>query len=355
MQDVIELRRPDPSLHREWLDFLAGFDSDDIPGSSSDADQLRTTADPEVFVAWVRQMLARERGEELPADRVTCSSRWIVEDGGIVGTVNLRQHLSDYLLHVEGGHIGYAVAPHARRRGVATEAVRLMVAEAAELGINPLLLTCDADNLASARTIERAGGVLEQVRDGRRRYWIHLPDTPIGYAAQPLGARPLLGLLVTLRLATTAEVAAMHAAGVAGNADPTARLADWVDGFPRRDDLDGAPLRDVDAVPDRQWATRLVVRRSDDRVVGTLGFFGPPAADGVVEIGYGLVESARGQGLITDALRLVVPAAEVSGATVQAHAAYDNVASRRALVAAGFRETGRINADGEAHYLRERR
>ena len=41
-----------------------------------------------------------------------------------------------------------------------------------------VLLTCDEDNVASALTIERNGGVLEDVRDtdlGRkRRYWISL-------------------------------------------------------------------------------------------------------------------------------------------------------------------------------------
>lgn len=42
----------------------------------------------------------------------------------------------------------------------------------------PELVTCNAGNPASARVIERAGGVLEDVRDtwlGRsRRYWIIL-------------------------------------------------------------------------------------------------------------------------------------------------------------------------------------
>jgi hypothetical protein len=34
------------------------------------------------------------------------------------------------------------------------------------------VVTCDDDNEPSRRTIERNGGVLEDIRKGRRRYWI---------------------------------------------------------------------------------------------------------------------------------------------------------------------------------------
>ena len=48
------------------------------------------------------------------------------------------------------------------------------------MGIPRLLITCDRENLASARTIQKAGGVLEDERwdeaDGRwtQRYWVQL-------------------------------------------------------------------------------------------------------------------------------------------------------------------------------------
>jgi predicted acetyltransferase len=38
-----------------------------------------------------------------------------------------------------------------------------------------VLVTCEETNVASARTIESQGGLLEDVRDGKRRYWIDLP------------------------------------------------------------------------------------------------------------------------------------------------------------------------------------
>ena len=40
------------------------------------------------------------------------------------------------------------------------------------LGIDPALVTCDEDNTGSIRVIEAAGGVLEDVRGVKRRYWV---------------------------------------------------------------------------------------------------------------------------------------------------------------------------------------
>jgi predicted acetyltransferase len=41
-----------------------------------------------------------------------------------------------------------------------------------------VLITCEVDNIASAKTIEHQGGVLEDVRDTElsavRRYWIKI-------------------------------------------------------------------------------------------------------------------------------------------------------------------------------------
>jgi predicted acetyltransferase len=47
-----------------------------------------------------------------------------------------------------------------------------MVAVAAGMGIDPVLVTCDVDNEASRRTIQANGGVQEDVRGDKRRFWI---------------------------------------------------------------------------------------------------------------------------------------------------------------------------------------
>ena len=100
-------------------------------------------------------------------------------DGQLVGRVSIRHELNQYLME-EGGHVGYAVRPAFRRRGYATAMLRGAVAVARGVGVERLLVTCDADNVASATVIERCGGLLEGIAPARdwsapkRRYWIEI-------------------------------------------------------------------------------------------------------------------------------------------------------------------------------------
>lgn len=110
-----------------------------------------------------------------PAGWVPCTRRWLARGNEYLGTINLRHSLDHPLLRDEGGHIGYAVRPSARRQGHARDALRQMVRLAGSMGIPRVLVTCDLDNIASARTIEAGGGVYEGDLNGKRRYWI---DTP---------------------------------------------------------------------------------------------------------------------------------------------------------------------------------
>lgn len=106
---------------------------------------------------------------------------WGVFGTEFLGRVSVRHTLTEGLLEW-GGHIGYEVRPSARRQGVGHALLAGALPRARALGLTRALLTCDDDNLASARIIERAGGVLEDLRptpDGppKRRYWIELqPD-----------------------------------------------------------------------------------------------------------------------------------------------------------------------------------
>jgi len=107
----------------------------------------------------------------LPADRVHCDHFWITDAAEVIGFLALRHGLNDHLLQ-EGGHIGYSVRPSRRRAGHASRALALALPRAAHLGLDRVLLTCDEDNLGSRLVIEKAGGVLEDIRVGKRRYWI---------------------------------------------------------------------------------------------------------------------------------------------------------------------------------------
>lgn len=94
----------------------------------------------------------------------------------LVGRVSIRFELNDYLSDF-GGQIGYAVRPAYRRRGFGGEIFRLALIVARAEGVGAVLVTCDDGNVGSAAIIERAGGVLEDIRpepgaEPKRRYWI---------------------------------------------------------------------------------------------------------------------------------------------------------------------------------------
>ena len=77
-------------------------------------------------------------------------------DGRVVGIIDFRRRLSDFLLRY-GGSIGYTVRPTERRKGYASEMLRLLLAKCREAGETRVLLTCDRGNEASRRAILKAG------------------------------------------------------------------------------------------------------------------------------------------------------------------------------------------------------
>ncbi|KAB1947201.1 GNAT family N-acetyltransferase [Micromonospora sp. ALFpr18c] len=172
-----ELIAPTVRLHDAWLEAHDEWG----PGVHEDGFGLRPSDEvrsPDGFAAWVTR-LNDQSDPAMPLDggQVRCTYRWIVEDGRVLGGIALRHDLDDVLLRV-AGHIGYGIRPSARRRGLATWALGRMLDAARSLGLQRVLIACAADNVASARTIEHHGGVLEDIRDTTlgptRRYWITL-------------------------------------------------------------------------------------------------------------------------------------------------------------------------------------
>jgi RimJ/RimL family protein N-acetyltransferase len=104
---------------------------------------------------FVGQESARLRGDEAQFALVEPGDQEVVLGGASVHTLNRERRTAA---------LGYWLAPHARGRGVASTAVRLLATWGlAELGLVRIELTCGPDNVASQRVAARCGFVLEGV------------------------------------------------------------------------------------------------------------------------------------------------------------------------------------------------
>ena len=130
------------------------------------------------FDAWLANVRAYSAPETTPAGKVPATQYLALDENEhLVGMVNLRHCLNDYLLEF-GGHIGYSVRPADRKNGYAIQMLRLALDEARAIGLDRVRIACDRYNIASAKTIQANGGVLDGERydpqDGTltQRYWI---------------------------------------------------------------------------------------------------------------------------------------------------------------------------------------
>jgi len=132
------------------------------------------------FPAFLHRLADDESGVELPPGWVPHTLFCLVRNGkDIVGQSDLRHHLTPEL-EIEGGHIGYNIRPSERRKGYGTLILALTMEKAREMGLTRVLVTCDTDNIGSAKIIEKNGGVLasqgidERTGKHKSRYWIEL-------------------------------------------------------------------------------------------------------------------------------------------------------------------------------------
>ena len=98
----------------------------------------------------------------------TVNPSWVVtdtyfafdENDNIVGMIDLRHELNDFLK--EFGNSGYSVRPSERRKGYATEMLKLILKRARHIGMNKIQLSVERSNEASVKTITKNGGKYER-------------------------------------------------------------------------------------------------------------------------------------------------------------------------------------------------
>ncbi|WP_410769421.1 GNAT family N-acetyltransferase [Fontibacillus sp. BL9] len=170
--DQLRLVKPQIEFKAAYLDFYQEWKQ-----SGEDMVPWVIGKDPGDFQDMLDFLSNNEKGIGIPEGWVPDSTFWLVNDlSRVLGAVNIRHRLSDFLLHA-GGHIGYGIRPSERNKGYASVLLKLALLEAKQLGISDTLVVCDADNIGSEKTIIANGGkpdsvYIEENGNVIKRYWI---------------------------------------------------------------------------------------------------------------------------------------------------------------------------------------
>lgn len=170
----LSLVEPDASYKIAFFEMLAGFQS---AGEAFFHDYTEMAA--RNFSDYIRFLKNQAEPTSSAAGVIPQSTYWLLhQNQKIYGVSRLRHSLSPSL-DLHGGHISLAVQPTMRRKGLGTTCLRLTLQKARQLGLQRVLLTCDAGNLASIKMIRKCGGTLDH-RDSEishpstYHFWINL-------------------------------------------------------------------------------------------------------------------------------------------------------------------------------------
>lgn len=169
-KDEIYLTLPvgdESEAYREYREEFKAFSS-----PMDGTDLLGVTEDTKEWVEKENGMWRKENLREgyVPSTLLVAKRR---KDERVVGMINIRHTLNDYLLKC-GGNIGYSVRPTERGKGYGKKMLSLSLSYLKALENNRALVTCNAANEASRRIILDNKGVYMDTVDGIERYWIEL-------------------------------------------------------------------------------------------------------------------------------------------------------------------------------------
>jgi predicted acetyltransferase len=172
----IKLVLPHVQYRHQVEDFVQKMQA--IDGSNDDFHGCGNL-DVLTFDDWLKECTDWQQGINMRPGHVP-STQYMAIDGRtdkLIGMIAIRHRLTQYLERF-GGHIGYCVAPDERRKGYATQMLRLALEQCKYMGIKRVRVTCNYRDLASSGVIKKCDGVYDgdAVYDGEviERYWIDL-------------------------------------------------------------------------------------------------------------------------------------------------------------------------------------
>ena len=130
-------------------EFMSVSDTPHIPGAST------------LIEFPYEQWLAHIRKDiDNPGEGRVKATQYIAlnDENTVVGVIQLREALTPWLEKF-GGHIGYAVHPHYRKKGYASEMLQQVLNKARQMKLKEVLITCTEGNIGSEKTILKCGGV----------------------------------------------------------------------------------------------------------------------------------------------------------------------------------------------------
>lgn len=156
----MKMQFPNMDYKEKAIDFINELHEygSEVDGSGSLDRYLREST----YEEWLKKVWSRIDIANVEKGKVPDLTYFYVreEDDRIVGMINIRLGLNDFLRN-EAGHIGYSVRPTERRKHYGTEMLKCGLEVCSRIGIENVIVSCDKDNPASAGVIKNCGGVLE--------------------------------------------------------------------------------------------------------------------------------------------------------------------------------------------------